>query len=130
MTFLNIRHAFLLFGLTTMVALVPATASAKGSVHIDVPGFSIGFHDSHYSHGRHYNKHRRHYNKHRRHHYKHRYWHKRHDYYRHDYGYRDRPYRHRYDTYRYDRCPDPGYSRYNYRNRDCYRHKGHYHCEW
>jgi hypothetical protein len=26
-------------------------------------------------------------------------------------------------------CPDFGYTRYRDRNRSCYQHKGHYHCE-
>lgn len=56
------------------------------------------------------------------------------DYYRsRDYRYRNRYYNNYYgygDRYR-DRgriCPTYGYSRYWYSDRECYRHKDHYHC--
>lgn len=143
MTLFNYRSALALFGLITTVALVPSTASAKGSVHLDLPGLSIGYHDNHYRHGR-YHK-RKHYRKrhHRRHHYRgHR---DRHYYNRHrDYGYRDYGYSHRGYRYydhgyyykprkrHYNRgnyCPTAGYSEYAYDNRNCYRHDGHFHCD-
>ena len=136
MTFLNFRSALVFIGLATIMALVPTTASAKGSVHIDIPGISIGYHDNYY---RNSYRHKRHYNKHRRHYKKHRYYNKR--YYDHGYSSRsyrnydrsyDRGYQYRSRTRYYERdnyCPDPGYSSRAYRDRSCYSHGDHYHCD-
>lgn len=117
-------------GLIALLLLVPGTAAAKGSVHIDIPGLSIGVHDDHYRH------HRKHYRGDR--HHKKRHYRKRHrqsyyydpyyydPYYSNQYDYRSgrRDYRSRYAP----RCPTAGFSEYYLRNRDCYRHKDHFHC--
>ena len=141
MTFLNIRSALVFFGLATSMALVPTTASAKGSVHIDIPGISIGYSDNHY--GKNYRQ-KRHYNNHRRHNRKHNYYNKRHynqsysgygysdrSYRNNDRGYSDRRYNNQSRTRYYERdnyCPDPGYSTRAYRDQSCYSHGDHYHC--
>lgn len=119
-----------------IVALTPSTAQARGSVHIDIPGISIGVHDDHrYRHKRKYRQRRDHYNS--------RYRDRRDNYYRERRKSRRDNRRNRYsnDYYYgggnnyYERprrtqvCPTYGYSRYYVRDRGCYRHKGHYHCD-
>ena len=138
MTFLNIRSALVLFGLATSMAIVPTTASAKGSVHIDIPGISIGYYDNHY---RKSYRQKRHYNNHRRHN---RYYNKRYynDSYRgngyskrnyrsndrgYDRSYNDRPRSRSYNRGNY--CPIAGYSVNAYRDQSCYSHGDHYHCD-
>ncbi len=129
------KYSIATFSAALMMALAPTTATAGGSVHIDVPGFSIGVHDDHrYRYKRKYRHRRDHYN----------------DYYRdsHDDYYRERRRARRYERKRrnydnyyyggrdryYDRprrvevCPTYGYSRYYLRDRGCYRHKNHFHC--
>ncbi len=139
------RHAVILFGAAGLIGLLsaPSTAQAGGSVHLNLPGLSIGVHDDHHYKKKRYRRHYRdryYYDDHWR---KKRYYKKRHykkRYYNRDY-YGSRYDRRRYynDDYyyggrssRYDRrrnyCPDPGYSSYDNDNLDCYRHKGHYHC--
>lgn len=136
-------HAFVLFGVVLLVAAVPNSAHARSSVHIDVPGFSIGWYDQdrHYR-KRHHRPSRHHYDRYydnyyydeyrpRRHHRKHKRYHKK--YYNNHYYHDNRSYYPR-DRY-YDRprvveiCPTAGYSRYRDRNRSCYQHKDHYHCD-
>ena len=105
MKFLSLRKALVPFGILTCVALAPTSASAKGSVHINVPGISIGFYDGHH---RHYKKKYRH---------RHRYRHHHNNYYYYDYrpsygyGYRlyDRGYRYYRPSYRRPYCPIRGY---------------------
>ncbi|RBP53459.1 hypothetical protein [Arenicella xantha] len=120
-------------GLILLVGLTPTTAMAKGSLHLDLPGISIGVHDDHRKrqHRQHYREKRyqnRHYDRHQSRKYDRRSY--RHDSYRNDYsrqyyyGGRDNQYRSRSSA----RCPSPGFSEYYYRNRDCYRHKDHFHC--
>lgn len=135
MTIFNTRRVLALLAMTISIAAVPSTASARGSVHVDIPGFSIGFHD----HDRHYRKrhkrYKRHYRKHHRNHHR-GYRYRSYDYYpRRSYRYNDY-----YDDYRgrsnrrgyrddYEYCPTPGYSSRYYRNRGCYSHGDHYHCD-
>jgi len=116
------------------LSVVPTSASAGGSVHINVPGFSIGYHGDYYGR-KHY---RKNYNRAKR----------SHRYYRNQYRDRDyynyrprRSYNYYYDGYRsrdryrsryrndYDYCPTPGFSVRYYRNRGCYSHGDHYHCD-
>ncbi len=129
----------------TLIAL-PTSASAGGSVHVDIPGLSIGVHENHYNKKRHRrvykNRHRNnhyrndyYYDDHRdrkRYHkkryynggyYKKRYYKKR--YYNNDYYYGERS--NRYNR-RAEICPIAGYSPYYNDNLDCYRHKDHFHC--
>lgn len=114
------------FGL--VVAATPGTANAGGSVHLHVPGFSIGYYDDHY-----HRKHRKRLYK----RYNHRHY-RNHYYYNDDYyprrsyrsynGYRNY-YRPRYQDRYYEVCPTPGYSTRYYRGRGCYSHGDHYHCD-
>ncbi len=140
MTF-SAKHLFATLSLLTALAVTPSTASAGDSVHISVPGLSIGFHDVHHSDRYYRKKHyrsknyyyddrryeRRKYRKSRK-----RYYNKRR--YNNNYYYNDRRYDrgysngYRYDNYRSNVCPIDGYSRYYDRDRNCYEHKGHYHC--
>ncbi|MFT5574115.1 MAG: hypothetical protein ACI9FR_003052 [Cryomorphaceae bacterium] len=153
------KHSLALMGIVFLVAAVPSNSHAKGSVHLDVPGFSIGWHDNNRNYrNNHYKSGRRHYNHNsydRKHYDRKRYDRRYNDYYRDDY--RNRKHHNRnnnhydnnryYDDYYsggqrnnsrnsyYDRpnvvaiCPIGGYARYRDRNRSCYQHKGHYHCE-
>lgn len=136
------KHFIAAFGLITVLAVAPTSAFARGSVHIDVPGFSIGIHDDHgYKHRkRHHRKYRKRYSNDR--YYDDRRYRKR---YYNNRRYNERRYKRRYndnyyysgrrnnrgyynDRYRAEVCPTDGYSRYYDRNRNCYEHKGHYHC--
>ena len=127
------RKLIILGAAALAMAAVPGTASAGGSVHIDIPGFSIGYYDDH----RYRKRHRKHYRKHYRHHKRsHRYYRDHYDYRpygSYNYyggGYRSRDYyRPRYRDNRYDYCPTPGFSLRFYRNRGCYSHGNHYHCD-
>jgi len=121
----------------TMCVAMPSTASARGSVHVDLPHFSIGFHDNGYrsyrKHRKHYRKHRRnHYNDYRRNHHNKRYYNKRYyddgNYtsYRSDRSYRNKQRSRRYsDNY----CPTYNYSDRYYQNDGCTAHGNHYHCD-
>ena len=134
------------FAMIMMISAIPATASARGSVHIDLPHFTLGYHDegyrSHRSHKRkHYRKNRRHNRYYNRHYNSHR------NYDRNGYSRYNNNQRYYNDGYytsnRYDRrnrnynrsrsrdnyCPTPGYSSRYYRNGGCYSHGDHYHCE-
>jgi len=131
------KYSIAAFSTALIMALAPNTASAGGSLHLDLPGISIGVYDDHrYRYKRKYRHSKR---------YGHRY---------NDGYYRDRGYyrerrrarrserRQRYsndyyyggrDRYydrprRAERCPAYGYSRYYVRDRGCYKHKDHYHC--
>jgi hypothetical protein len=144
---LSAKHLFATLGMFTVIAVTPTSAFAKGSVHFDLPGLSIGVHDDHRSnsrHRKHYNNnHRSRYNDHydnrryeRR---QHRRDHKRHskgqryndNYYssgRHDNRrYERRNDSYRSDSYRVEVCPIDGYSRYFQQGRRGYQHKDHYH---
>ena len=116
--------------------MTAAPVHAKGKLYIEVPGFTIGYHDyghtrTHYNDRHHYYDRRYHHKRYKRHrHYKH-HWR---DRYRSDNYYYDDHYRdNRYSSGRYRSdsayCPDPGYSRYRIDRSYCYRHKDHYHCE-
>lgn len=143
------KPAIALFGIVLLVAAGPNTAHAKSSVYVNVPGFSIGWHDNDRRYRkRHYRNSRGHYDRHNDNYY--------------DRGHRSRKYRkhhnrryddrqynngYSYDNYRSggqryyprdnyynsprvaDICPVAGYNRYRDRNRSCYQHKDHYHCE-
>jgi hypothetical protein len=144
---LSAKHLFATLGMFTVIAVTPTSAFAKGSVHFDLPGLSIGVHDDHRSnsrHRKHYNNnHRSRYNDHydnrryeRRHHRREhkRHYNKRHynDNYnsrgRHDsQRYDRRNNSHRSDSYRVEVCPIDGYSRYFQQGRRGYQHKDHYH---
>jgi len=134
------KHLVAAFSLITVIAMTPTSAFARGSIHIDVPGFSIGVHNDRgyrsrgHRHSRKYN--RRYYNSNRR--YKKRYYNSRRynnrrynnrryndNYYSGGRGYNRGYYN---DSYRAEVCPIDGYSRYYDRNQNCYEHKGHYHC--
>lgn len=128
-----IRKVLLTFIAVTSISLLPNIASAKPSVSIHLPGFSIGFNDRHYNNRRNKNRNYRYYN----------------DRYYYDNrtrGYRYKPstryrYRNRYNDYRRLRpriyvpsyqseiCPEPGYSPYYYEDHGCRRHADHYHCD-
>ena len=135
MTFISFRNTIAAFGLLTVIALVPTTASARSSVHVDIPGFSIGFHDRN-RYG--WRQNRRHSNRHSRRNHSYDYGHRNYGsgYYDRSYrgyGYAPRSYRGygnapRSGYYGRDVCPIAGYSPYGYRDRGCYAHKDHFHC--
>ena len=141
MNFLINRKTLALATMILVISAVPNSASARTSIHVDLPHFSIGFQDNH--RGKRYRKHQRHHRQHDRYsdrrydrqydrrsdrrsdrHYDRR----SNDYYS-GYGYsapRSRHYTPRYDN---DYCPTPGYSSRYYRNQGCYAHGDHYHCD-
>jgi len=132
------KHAIAAFGLIFAFVAAPTTASASGRVHIDVPGISIGYYGDHgYRHKKHYKRKYRnnYYNDYR--YNKRRYNKRRYDNrrYRNNYYYGGSRYNNRYDNrYNsrdryYERCPIAGFSLRIDDRRDCYEHKGHYHCE-
>lgn len=142
-----------IIGILTFVGIPTNAKASGGSVHIDLPGLSIGFHDDHYKKKRYRKQYRdrrsyrdrgyyrdrghyrgRHYYNERR---AHRRDHRRHDRYYNNRRYNDRYYysgrsdrrdRNRYYQGRSQICPVAGYSPYYDRGLNCYRHKGHYHC--
>ena len=147
------KYLFATLGMVTVMVVTPTSASAKGSIHLDLPSISIGLYDDHRSHKRyrrHQNKHyRSRYNDHydnrryeRRHHrrdrnryynshqYNHNYYSSgRHDnrrYDRRNNSYRNDSYRNR--GYQGALCQIDGLSRHSDRGRNCYPHKGHFHC--
>ena len=137
----NSRKSIALLSMLLAVAVVPASASA-GSVHIDVPHIGISLHNSN-SHYRRHKRSRRHHN---RHHYKSRNYNSGYNYYTPRTRYYDRGYNSGYrsgynsgynygnnynngDNYNSNYCPTPGYSSRSYRNRGCYSHGDHYHCD-
>jgi hypothetical protein len=141
--------AFALLSMFIAVTALPSTAAARGSVHIDLPHFSVGLHDNNHgikyrdSHrNRHYNNNSRgsrHSNRHdkKRHHNNHNYYGGSYNNNYYDgyssYGSTNRyykPRKKRYNrSYRNEYCPTPGYSSYNYSDRGCYSHGDHYHCD-
>ncbi|NNC99596.1 MAG: hypothetical protein HKN85_05395 [Gammaproteobacteria bacterium] len=136
MTILNsrkthtIKWAALLSMLVAITAL-PNTASARGSIHLDLPHFSIGIHDDHRGYRKHKyrDRKRRHYRSHRS--------YRKHRYYNNNRYYSDRYYNYRYyqpraryyPPYSDNYCPSSNYSDRYYGNRDCLPHGDHYHCE-
>lgn len=144
---LSTKHLLAAFSMLTVMTVTPTQALAGGSVHFDGPGFSIGIHDDHKYRKRHrkhyrnrYNNDRRYERKQRRHHndyHSRRYYNDNYSsggrrYHRNSNRSYDRGYDRRYDRNSYDRraeiCPIDGYSARYDRNRNCYEHKGHYHC--
>ena len=139
------------------VMFLAGPTHARGSVYIDVPGFSLGVYDRHHNSHR-YSKKYRHDDR-----YSNRYYD--HDNYRDNYRDHDRGYNRNYskkhgkhysnnrnnsgrynqygyqDQYNYGSgyqrnnrqtytiCPDPGFSRYRIERGRCYQHKDHFHCE-
>lgn len=142
---LSTKHLFATLSLLTALTLAPTSAFAKGSVHVDIPGLSIGVHDNHRSYTRHRNE-KRHYREGRDHYYSDRRYKRDRQYYNNRHyndrrsqskrRYNDNNYysgsrynnRYRNDGYRVEVCPIDGYSRYYDRSSNCYEHKGHYHC--
>ena len=154
---ISTKHLLATFGMLTVVAVTPASALAGDRVHISVPGISIGFHGDNYSNRRYrkqYSK-KRYYNNNRS--YNNSYYNNRRynnsyysgsrsynydrNYNNYDRGYDyqydrsynssyDRSYNNSYrgDGYRGSVCPIDGYSQSYDSNRNCYEHKGHYHC--
>ncbi|MFQ3245557.1 MAG: hypothetical protein ACJAYF_000222 [Arenicella sp.] len=143
---LSAKHLFATLGMFTVIVVTPTSAFARGSVHLDIPGLSIGVHDDYRSdrrHRKHQRKHhRKHYNTHRSRHNDHydkrHYKNRRHNdnyyssgrYNNQRYDRRDNNYRN--DQYYNDRrrveiCPIDGYSRYYQQGRNGYQHKDHYH---
>jgi len=126
-------------GLVLLLALAPGTAMARGGLYLDLPGLSIGVHNSHGSKYRHRKSYRRDY---RHNYYDDRYRSRRYDrrrdrqrYYNN--GYNDNYYyggrrSNRYYNYsrprRVEVCPLAGYSPYYLSDGECTKHKGHYHC--
>lgn len=125
-------------GLTLLFAMTPGTAMAGGSVHIDIPGLSLGVHDGHRSKYRHKKRyHKRHYNDYYDNDYRSRRYERRRDRERYYNSYNDDYYysgRRNSRSYNYSRprrvevCPRAGYSRYYLRDSECSSHKGHFHC--
>lgn len=138
---LNAKHLLAIASSIAVLAFAPmSSASAGDSIHIDLPGISIGFHGDHRYNKRYRNKYYRHYNNdyyrdrrydRRKYRQSRRYYNNR---YNDNYYYYDRRSNrrynngYRYDDYRSNVCPIDGYSSRYDRNRNCYEHKGHYHC--
>ena len=133
MTIFNSKTMIAALLIAFSFASVPNSASARSSVHVDFHGLTIGVHDS----DRRYRKQHKHHK---------RYYRDRHYYNGSRYGSRSRYnyyydyYRPRYSSRRYlsgryynDRrnnyCPTDTYSSRFYRNRGCYAHGDHYHCD-
>lgn len=141
------------FGLLTALTMAPTASASGSSLHLNLPGFSIGVHDDHG-----HKKYRKRYRN--RHHndsyYRNRYDHRNSDRYynqrrsnsyyynnrnsnryynnrrnNNNYysgGRRNNDRRYYNDSRRVEVCPIIGYTPRYDRYRDCYRHKGHYHC--
>ncbi|MFT6407646.1 MAG: hypothetical protein ACJAQ6_001059 [Arenicella sp.] len=149
---LSAKHLFATLGMATVMVVAPTSAAAKGSIHLDLPSLSIGLHDDHRSHKRHRKHQNKHYRSHYNDHYDNRRYERRHhrrdrNRYYNNHRYNDnyssgRQYNQRHDrrhnsypndsyrndSYRAEVCPIDGYSRYYDRGRNCYQHKGHFHC--
>ena len=137
---LSVKNLFATLGLLTVLAIAPSTVSAN-DIHISVQGLNVGFHGDNYSRKKYRKRNKQYYNK--------RYYSKKHynnnnysngryynDYNR-DYNrsynnsYIDNDYRnnnYRSNNYNSQVCPVNGYSSYYDKSRDCYEHKGHFHC--
>ena len=122
---LSIFKVLSVLGFLTAVTATPNYAVARTSVHIDLPGISIGVANRQY---------RDRYN----------YRYKRNNYQRYYYSpapsrsikrtYRNNNYyqqnRRIYTpSYQSEICPEPGYSPYSYQGHGCRQHYDHYHCE-
>ncbi len=143
-TFLSTGFAAFALLAAAPLLTISSTANAGGSVSVSKHGFSVNLHDvHHYNHGYKHKKYKKRqyrkrysndyygskryydnsYNAKR--YYKNK---RRYNNYRGGYqnGYRDRSYNNSYNN---NYCPSSNYSRYDYRDRDCYSHGDHYHCE-
>lgn len=119
----TIRKILLVLGIATSVAVVPTTASAKASVHISLPGISIGLGDRHYQ-SRYYN------NRYRSYQYVPSYRYVPRTTYRYQNQYYNSPSRRIYTpSYQSAACPEPGYSPNYYAGHGCRQHLDHYHCD-
>jgi hypothetical protein len=142
MTYLNSKKAIALWTILFAFAAAPQSASARGSIHLDLPHISLP-HISFSHHGNHRSKHyrkqheRQYYRDSRRHgkryNKQHRYSR---DYYRSNNYYQPRssPYNRGYSAPRnyddgFEYCPSPAYSLRNDPNRNCQVHGEHFHCE-
>lgn len=127
---LSIVKVLLTVGVFLGISTVPNYAAARTSVHINLPGISIGVADRQY---------------------RDRYNHRYHNNYYQRYYYSPAPSRtikrrtikrtYRYNnyyqpsqriytpSYRSEICPEPGYSPYYYQGHGCRQHYDHYHCE-
>lgn len=144
---LSAKHLFATFSILTALVVAPTSAIAGDKVYISVPGISIGFHGDHHSNKRYrkqYSKKR--YNNSNRRYNNNYYSNSRSSNYNRGYNNYDRSYSNNYDrsyNNNYDRsynnnyrndgyrgsvCPIDGYSQNYDRNRNCYEHKGHFHC--
>jgi len=145
--FFNTRKFLAVMAIVTTVAVIPNTASARSSIHIDLPSISLSLHDRHgyrnnrrgIRHNFHNNYHsyrnsrqykRNNYRSHRgnyRNHYTNN------NYYTNGYSYRGFGFqpRSQYNqpSYRGPICPTPGFSTGYDENRGCYAHKDHFHCD-
>ena len=112
------------------VSLVPNTASAKSSVHIALPGISIGFNDRYYS-NRNNNRYRN--NSYRNNSYRNNSYRNnsyRNNSYRNSNQYYYQPSRRVYKpSYQSAICPEPGYSANYYDGHGCRQHLDHFHCD-
>lgn len=138
-----------LFGALLMIALTPSAAYAGGSgITLNLPGLTIGVHDRdrkryrqrhHYRHHNDYyyeSRNRRNKRFYNQRHYNDRHYNKRGNRYYNTRRYNDHYYyggrgnndRRYYNSRRSDVCPINGYSRNYNRSRNCYKHKGHFHC--
>jgi hypothetical protein len=107
---LSAKHLIATLGMFTVIVVTPTSAFARGSVHLDLPGLSIGVHDDHRSNRGHRKHHRKHYNNHRS---------------RHNDYYDNR----RYDNHRYERRDHRRSHKRHYKNRrynDNYYSSGRY----
>ena len=124
-----IRNIVFAFGIVMSLSLIPSTVSAKGGVHINLPGISIGVSDR-YSRNRHYNRYDNRYRYNRsRGYYSPSYRSTTRKSYRRSNNYYYQPRRVYTPSYRSNICPDPGYSASYYEGHGCYEHLDHYHCD-
>lgn len=151
------KYLFATLSMLTVLTVTPATAVASDSVYIDTPSLSVGFHGGHHSNRRHSSKkyksrsnnyydgrryEKRQYRQKRNNNYNKRRYNDNNYYsggkrnnqrYDRSYNnnYRNNNYQnnnYRNDKYRREACPIDGYSSSYDSNRNCYEHKGHYHC--
>jgi len=142
MNFINTRKFLAILTMMITVIAVPNTASARGSLHIELPHLSLGLHGGHHNkyrnrhHSSRYNNHRNYNN----------YYSNQNSHYGSGYKtyryyqpqtryYQSQP---RYSQPRYNQpsyqnqsgyCPTPGYSSRYYNGGGCYEHGDHYHCD-
>ena len=136
MTYLTSKKAIALWAILFAFAAAPQSASARGSIHLDLPHISLP-HISFSHHGNHRSKH---YRKHRERQYyrESRRQSKRYNrqYYNNNSYYQPRSssYNRGYSGQRYyddgfEYCPSPAYSIRNDPRRNCQVHGEHFHCE-